>query len=62
MKRLKIILDYGEAPIWTKYYDEAKNKLMTGIETVDNDEKLWRLNDEIQDFYSSTCRWSLFCV
>lgn len=35
--RLKIILDYGEAPIWTKYYDE----------------KLWTLNDDIQDIYSS---------
>lgn len=32
MKRLKIMLDYGEGPIWTKYYDEANNKLMTGIE------------------------------
>ena len=26
---------------------------MTGIETVDNDEELWTLNDEIQDLYSS---------
>lgn len=40
-------------PIWTKYYDEIKNKLMTGIETVDNDEELWTLNDGIQDLYSS---------
>lgn len=53
MKRLKIMLDYGEGPIWTKYYDEAKNKLITGIEIVDNDEELWTLNDEIQDLYSS---------
>lgn len=26
---------------------------MTGIETVDNDEELWILNDGIQDLYSS---------
>lgn len=26
---------------------------MTGIETVDNDEELWTLNDGIQDLYSS---------
>lgn len=29
---------------------------MTGIETVDNDEELWRLNVEIQDLYSSLYR------
>lgn len=32
---------------------KQKNKLMTGIKTVENDEEIWTLNDEIQDLYSS---------
>lgn len=50
---VRIMLDFGEGPIWTKYYDESTNRLLTGIDVVDNDDELWILNGKIQDLYSS---------
>lgn len=53
MKTLRIMLDFGEGPIWTKYYDKESNRLLTGIKTIDENEELWVLNEKIQNLYSS---------
>lgn len=37
----------------SKYYDEKSDCLLTGIYVVDNDEYIQKLNNEIQDLYSS---------
>ena len=38
MKKLEIILDLGDGPVVTKYYDEKSDRLLTAIDVVDNDE------------------------
>lgn len=53
MKKLKIMLDFISGPIWKDIYDIKMNKLITGIDVVDNDEYIQKLNDEISDLYSS---------
>ena len=53
MKKLAIILDLGDGPVVTKYYDEKTDRLLTGIDVVDHDEFIQKLNHEIQDLYSS---------
>ncbi len=53
MKVVSIQLDFGEGPIWTKYYDKESNRLLTGIKAIDENEDLWVLNEKIQDLYSS---------
>lgn len=37
----------------SKYYDEKSDRLLIGIYVVDNDEYIQKLNNEIQDLYSS---------
>ena len=53
MKKLEIILDLGDGPVVSKYYDEKSDRLLTGIDVVDNDVYIQKLNNEIQDLYSS---------
>ncbi|EFO72136.1 hypothetical protein [Lactobacillus iners] len=53
MKKLKLMLDFGEGPIWTEYFDEEKGRLLTGIEKVDNDKELWDINETIQELFTS---------
>ena len=53
MKKLEIILDLDDGPVVTKYYDEKTDRLLTGIDVVDNDEYIQKLNNEIQNLYSS---------
>ena len=53
MKKLKLMLDFGEGPIWTEYFDEEKGRLLTGIEKVDNDKELWDINESIQELFTS---------
>lgn len=36
MKKLEIILDLGDGPIVSKYCDEKFDRLLTGIDDVDN--------------------------
>ena len=52
MKKLIIMLDLGDGPVVSKYKDEKSNRLLTGIDVVD-DEYIQNLNNEIQDLYSS---------
>ena len=53
MKKLRIMLDFISGPIWKDIYDTKKKELVTGINVVDNDECVQKINDEIQDLYSS---------
>lgn len=53
MKKLRIMLDFISGPIWKDIYDTKKKELVTGIDVVDNDELIQKINDEIQDLYSS---------
>lgn len=53
MKKLKFMLDFGEGPIWTEYFDKEKGRLLTGIEKVDNDKELWDINETIQELFTS---------
>lgn len=56
MKKLRIMLDFITGPIWKDIYDTKKKELVTGINVVDNDECVQKINDEIQDLYSSYYR------
>lgn len=47
------MLDFISGPIWKDIYDIKKKELVTGINVVDNDECVQKINDEIQDLYSS---------
>jgi len=51
MKTVRIMLDYLQGPIWTS--DPETGRPETGIDVVDKDEVLQRLNYQIQDLYSS---------
>lgn len=53
MKKLEIILEIGDGPVVPKYYDKKTDRLLTEIDVVDNDEYIQKLNNEIQDLYSS---------
>lgn len=53
MKKLKLMLDFGEGPIWTEYFDEEKGRLLTGIEKIDIDKELWDINETIQELFTS---------
>ena len=53
MKKLIIMLDFISGPLWKDIYDTKKKELVTGIDVVDNDEYIQKLNNEIQDLYSS---------
>lgn len=53
MKEIRIMLDFISGPIWKDIYDTKKKELVTGIDVVDNDEYIQKLNNEIQDLYSS---------
>lgn len=51
MKKLYIILDLANGTVVIKYYDERSDRLLTGIDVVDNDVYNRKLNNEIQDLY-----------
>lgn len=53
MKTLRIMLDYLAGPIWQEYFDPVTGKDSTRIPVVDNDEELWKINDEIQELFCS---------
>ena len=53
MKKVKLIFDFGEGPIWNEYFDEKSLKTTTGIDEIDNNKDIQKLNQELQDIYSS---------
>lgn len=48
---VKIQLDFNQGPIWIS--DVETGQPMTGIDIIDNDEKLRKINFEISTLYSS---------
>lgn len=53
MKTLRIMLDYLNGPVWKDHSDPVTGKDCTGIAVVDNDEEIWKIDDEIQDMFFS---------
>ena len=53
MKTVKILLDFNAGPIWKPYYNSTSKKDSTGVDIVDNDEELKKINDEIQTMFVS---------
>lgn len=53
MKTVKILLDFLAGPIWKPYFNSKTNQDSTGVDVVDNDEEVAKLNDEIQDMFFS---------
>ena len=53
MKTLRIMLDFLEGPIWRSKFNPETGEHYTGIPVVDNDKTVQKLNEMIQDIYSS---------
>ena len=53
MKTLKLELDFLMGPIVKDVFSASKNKLVTGVEVIDNDFELNELNDKASALYSS---------
>lgn len=53
MKTLKLMMDFGNGPIWKDKYDPDSQQLLTGIEVIDNDYALKVLNEEAQEIMES---------
>lgn len=53
MKQVVIDLDFLIGPIVKDVYDVESNTLCTGVKVIDSDKNLEKINQEIQDEYSS---------
>lgn len=53
MKTLKLELDFLVGPIVKDVFSASKNKLITGVEVIDNDLELNELNEKASALYSS---------
>lgn len=53
MKTVKIMLDFLAGPIWKPYFNSKTNEDSTGIDIVDHDKELKKINDEIQSMFFS---------
>lgn len=53
MKTLKLELDFLIGPIVKDVFSASKNKLVTGVEVIDNDLELNELNEKASALYSS---------
>ena len=53
MKTIKIMLDFLAGPIWKPYYNSKTHEDSTGVDVVDHDKEIAKLNDEIQDMFFS---------
>ena len=53
MKTLKLELDFLMGPIVKDVFSASKNKLITGVEVIDNDLELNELNEKASALYSS---------
>ncbi len=66
MKAIKLELDFLNGPIVKDVFSVSKNKLVTGIDIIDNDFELNDLNEKVCALYSSfyefdkneTCRFN----
>ena len=53
MKTIKLEFDFLIGPIVKEIFSTSKNKLVTGIDVVDNDKELNELNEKACSLYSS---------
>ena len=53
MNKIKLFLDFLNGPVWKDVYDIKRDALTTGVAAIDNDTELQRINDAIQQKYSS---------
>ncbi len=53
MKTIKLEFDFLVGPIIKDVFSTSKNKLVTGIEVIDNDSELDELNEKACSLYSS---------
>ncbi len=53
MKIIKLELDFLNGPIVKDVFSTSKNKLVTGIDIIDNDSELNDLNEKASALYSS---------
>ena len=53
MKIIKLEFDFLVGPIVKEVFSTSKNKLVTGIEVIDNDLELSELNEKACSLYSS---------
>ncbi len=53
MKTIKLELDFLIGPIVKDVFSTSKNKLVTGVEIIDNDLELNELNEKASALYSS---------
>lgn len=53
MKKLILELDYMSGPILKDFFDVQKNDLCTGIDVIDYDPLIQKMNEEIQNEYSA---------
>ena len=51
MKIVKLDLDYLSGPIWGDIYSVELHKSITGIDVIDNDNILQKLDNQIQNLY-----------
>ncbi len=53
MKTLRIMLDFGNGPIWKDCVDPVTFESRTGIPVVDGDAEVWAIDQEMQRMFSS---------
>ncbi len=53
METIRIKLDFLCGPIWKDYFDEVTKTESTGVDIVDNDEKLKEIGKEISNMFNS---------
>ncbi len=53
MNTIRIKLDFLCGPIWKDYFNEVTKTESTGVDIVDNDEKLKELGKEISNMFNS---------
>lgn len=53
MKKIRISLDFLCGPIWKDYFDVKKQTESSGVDIVDNDEKLNKIAKEISTMFNS---------
>ncbi len=53
MKKIIIKFDFSHGPIWKENIDLVTGKWTTGVEVIDNDDKLEELDEEASREYSS---------
>lgn len=59
MKELVLQFEYLMGALKRGAYDLEKQKVVTGIKVVDDDEVIWDINEQIDDMYSSLYKFDV---